>query len=135
MVKHDFDISAPIIVLEPEIKGHDSVRTLKVALDTGATYMMIPWEIAEVLGYAPELSKERIDMTTASGVEKVPLITLKSVSVLGMKAEDVKVAVHDLPQRSYVDGLLGLSFLKNFRICLDFRQGILEIDKDIHLTR
>jgi len=128
MVKHDFDISAPIIVLEPEIEGCDSVRTLKVALDTGATYMMIPWEIAEVLGYNPELSKERIDMTTASGVEKVPLITLKSVSVLGMKAEDIKVAVHDLPQRSYVDGLLGLSFLKNFKICLDFRQGILEID-------
>lgn len=90
MVKHDFDISVPVIVLEPEIEGCDSVRTLKVALDTGATYMMIPWEIAEVLGYNPELSKERIDMTTASGVEKVPLITLKSVSVLGMKAEDIR---------------------------------------------
>jgi len=128
MVEHGFNANGPIIVMEPEIKGIGSVRTLKTALDTGATYMMIPWEIAEILGYEPELSQERTNMTTASGVEKVPLITLNSVSVLGKKAENVKAVVHDLPPRSYVDGLLGLSFLKNFRVCLDFREGVLEIE-------
>ncbi len=128
MVKHGFNVHSPIILLESKIESIDGVRTLKTALDTGATYMMVPWEIAEVLGYEPELSKERINMITASGVEKVPLITLNSVSVLGKKAENVKAIVHDLPPRSYVDGLLGLSFLKNFKVCLDFREGILEIE-------
>lgn len=118
MVKYRFNVHSPIILLELKIEGIDGVRTLKVALDTGATYVMIPWDIAEILGYEPGLSKERINMTTASGVEKVPLITLNSVKVLGKKAENVKAIVHDLPPRSYVDGLLGLSFLRNFRICL-----------------
>lgn len=127
MVKYNFDPLQPIVVLYTEIKGNMIIRP-KMALDTGATYLMVSWEMAEVLGYKPELSKERIDMTTASGVEKVPLITLKSVSVLGKRARNVKAVVHDLPPRSYVDGLLGLSFLKNFKICLDFRKGILEIE-------
>ncbi len=99
-----------------------------MALDTGATYVMIPWEIAEILGHKPHLSKKRIDMTTASGVEKVPLITLKLVSVLGKKAANVPAVVHDLPPRSCVDGLLGLSFLKHFKTCQDFKKGILTID-------
>ena len=128
MVKHSFNVHSPIILMELKIEGIDSVRTLKVALDTGTTYVMIPWEIAEILGYEPGLSKERISMATASGVEKVPLITLNSVKVLGKKAENVKAIIHDLPPRSYVDGLLGLSFLRNFRICLDFRKGVLEIE-------
>ena len=133
MVKYNFDPLQPIIALYVGIKGNkrnkgNMVIRSKMALDTGATYLMVSWEMAEVLGYEPELSKERIDMTTASGVEKVPLITLKSVSVLGKRARNVKAIVHDLPPRSYVDGLLGLSFLKNFKVCLDFRKGILEIE-------
>jgi hypothetical protein len=35
--------------------------------------------------------------------------------------------VHDLPPKSRVDGLLGLSFLSNFNIHLLLRDGLLEI--------
>lgn len=81
-----------------------------------------------MLGYKPELSKEREPMITASGVEKAPLIALKSLNVLGMTAHNIKTIVHDLPEKSYVDGLLGLSFLKRFKLSLDFRNGILELE-------
>jgi len=67
-------------------------------------------------------------MITASGVEKAPLIALKSLNVLGMTAHNIKTIVHDLPEKSYVDGLLGLSFLKRFKLSLDFRNGILELE-------
>ncbi|MBU2461581.1 retroviral-like aspartic protease family protein [bacterium] len=98
-----------------------------MALDTGATYMMISWETAEVLGIKPELSRERVEIITASGVEKAPLVTLKSVTVFSKEAKEVKAVVHDLPPRSYVDGLLGLSFLKNFKFCIDFKEGVLDL--------
>jgi clan AA aspartic protease (TIGR02281 family) len=117
-----------IIVLEAEIKGKSGTDSIKMALDTGATYVMIPWEFAEILGYAPEVSRKRIPMITASGIEKAPVITLDSITVLGKKAEDVPAVVHDLPQRSYVDGLLGLSYLRNFDTQLYFKKGILEIN-------
>jgi len=129
MVRHQFDPKAPAIVLSLTLEGDSGIKKkISMALDTGATYMMIPWEIAEVLGYEPALSRERIDMVTASGVEKVPLVVLKSVTLLGKSATDIKAIVHNLPQRSYVDGLLGLSFLKNVKTCLDSKKGILELD-------
>ncbi|MFH1562227.1 MAG: retropepsin-like aspartic protease [Nitrospirota bacterium] len=89
--------------------------------------MMISWETAEVLGINPELSRERIEIVTASGIEKAPLVILKSVTVFGKEAKDIKAVVHDLPPKSYVDGLLGLSYLRNFKFCIDFKKGFLEL--------
>jgi len=128
-MKLNFDPESSVIVITPTFIGtNDKKKKIDMALDTGATYTMIPWGIAEVLGYTPELKKERIELITASGVEKAPLITLKSISILKKKAEDVKTIVHDLPPKSYVDGLLGLSFLKQFKLTIDFKKGILELE-------
>lgn len=89
--------------------------------------MMIPWQIANALGYTPEVSKFRVDIVTASGVERVPVIKLDSVTVLKEEARDVEAVVHELPPRGNVDGLLGLSFLRNFKLTLDMRKGFLEL--------
>lgn len=37
---------------------------------------MVRWEVAEALGIKPEISRERIEVITASGREIVPLINL-----------------------------------------------------------
>ena len=108
--------------------ANTQVRRLLVALDTGATYTMIPWDIAEALGYEPAISGRKVDIITASGVHKAPLITLSSICALGKEARNVDCVVHDLPQASRVEGLLGLSFLRNFTVLLDFRKGLLKID-------
>lgn len=71
---------------------------------------------------------KRVDIITASGCERVPLVNLKSLDLFDKKVEDLEVAVHDLPSRSYVDGLLGLNFLRDFRISMDFVRGILEVE-------
>ena len=126
MAKVKFDPEAPVIVIYVTIKGRVK-ETARMALDTGATYIMIPWDIAGALGYEPERSKERVDMVTASGVERALLITLESVSLGGEEVKRVQALVHDLPPRSYVDGLLGLSFLRNFGLSLDFKEGTLEL--------
>lgn len=88
---------------------------------------MIPWKTAEILGLEPELSKERIEIITASGVEKAPLVTLKSLVVLGKRIEEVIVVVHDLPSKSYVDGLLGVKSLVDLKLKIDFNEGILKV--------
>ena len=123
-----FDKNAPVIVLDTEIEGIKEKTTKRLALDTGATYVIIPWDVAELLGYKPELSKEKTAMITASGVEFAPVIELKAMSVLGKKSFNIKSIVHDLPQKSYVDGLLGLSFLRNFNLHINFKNGYLELE-------
>ncbi len=128
MSRFRFNTKAPVIILSILLEGRDSSKQkIKMALDTGATYTMIPWETAEVLGLEPELSKERIEIITASGVEKAPLVTLKSIVVLGKRIERVEAVVHDLPPKSYVDGLLGLKSLVKLMLKIDFDKGILEV--------
>ncbi len=105
-MKYKFDPDAPIIVVEPELEGEIVTERIKMVLDTGATYTMIPWKIAGVLGLKPEISERRVDITTASGVESVPLINMKSITLFDKKVDNLDVVIHDLPSRSYVDGLL-----------------------------
>jgi len=61
MAKVKFDREAPVIVVYVTIKGRVT-GTARMALDTGATYTMIPWDLAGALGYEPEKSRERVDM-------------------------------------------------------------------------
>lgn len=120
------DRTASIIILETRLFGPNGKCRIEMALDTGATYTMIPWDVTEILGYDPTKSRERIILTTASTIEKGPLITLERIKIFDVEVENVKVAVHDLPPKSRVDGLLGLSFLKHFNIDLHFKEGLLE---------
>jgi len=60
MSKTNFDPELPVIAVDITLEGKtDTKRRIRVVLDTGATYTMIPWEIAEALGYKPEISKEK----------------------------------------------------------------------------
>lgn len=126
-MKYSFDPESPIIVMEVELEGEEVIERVKMALDTGATYTMIPWKMAEVLGLRPEISERKVKITTASGVEAAPIIVVNSISCASKSVKNVEGIVHDLPERSHVDGLLGLSFLRRFKVCIDFKEGVLEI--------
>lgn len=91
---------------------------------------MIPWEIAEAIGYKPEVSKEKVTLITASGVETAPLIVIKKIRFLDEDINNVTVVCHDLPPKSYVTGLLGSSFLRHFKIMIDYLKGMLEISRE-----
>lgn len=121
------DAKDPVVIIKVECFGEKGSRILDLIFDTGSTYTMIPWKVAESLGYSPALSRRRVSIVTASTTETVPLITIKSMVALGHKVDHVDVACHDLPPKSRVDGLLGLSFLRNSDIDLCFKKGILEI--------
>ncbi len=127
-MRYSFDPECAIIVVEVKLEGEEVTQRVKMALDTGATYTMIPWKMAEVLGLRPEISDRKIDITTASGVEAAPLVLVNSASCGTKDVDNLEVVVHDLPERSHVDGLLGLSFLRNFDVRLNFKKGVLVID-------
>ena len=47
---------------------------------------------------------------TGSGMEAAPMMTVPAMELMGVRVTAVPALCHDLPQRSLVDGLLGLSF-------------------------
>jgi len=75
----------PIIVLRPVLSGPKGKCRIEMALDTGVPFTMISWNIAEKLGYDPDLSKRGTHLVTASTTEEVPLITIKSIKLMDLR--------------------------------------------------
>jgi hypothetical protein len=55
---------------------------------------------------------------------------LRSASTIGQQVANLEVLGHDLPAESGVDGLLGLNFLRQFKLTIRFRRGIVELIKE-----
>ena len=118
-------LKKPIIV-DVRIAGKRR-RRVKLLLDTGATTTILSWDILKDIGYDPAISNRRKDVTTANGVIEAPLVKVKGMSIGHFKVKNTDVICHDIPELIRVDGLLGLNFIENFRVCIDYKKGVLEI--------
>lgn len=92
-----------------------------MALDTGATTIVINAAILVALGYAPATSPDRVQMTTGSGIEFVPRLPVDRIQALGQNRSQFVVIAHTLPPTTSVDGLVGLDFLRGQELTIDFR--------------
>jgi clan AA aspartic protease (TIGR02281 family) len=124
----NFDPESFGIVFPIKLTGPNGTKKIQMLIDTGATLCIIPFDIAIAIGYKPSASKDYSDITTASGTETMPLIKIEKLSLMGKEVKNVKTLCHDLPPTSRVDGLLGLSYLKHFKLTIDFKAGILAIE-------
>lgn len=114
------------IIVDAEIVGQTSIIT-KLVLDTGASFVVLPWKLALAIGLKIDPQKT-IQTTTATAVETVPQVIIPQISVLGKKAINVEAIIKDLPPEAPIDGLLGLSFLKNFKLTINFPHGELILE-------
>lgn len=96
---------------------------LSLALDTGATATMVNQSRLMQLGYDPAGSPDRLQVTTGSGIEFVPRVTVEKIAALGQERAGCLVLCHTLPPTVGVDGLLGLDFLRGQILTIDFRKG------------
>lgn len=114
------------IILDTYLEGKIILHA-KFVLDTGASFVVLPWWIATGLNLKID-PKKLTATTTASTVENVPLTTIPKITALEKTAHHVPCIVKDLPPEAGVDGLLGLSFLRNFSLSLDFKKGVLWLE-------
>lgn len=121
-----FDPSSPSIIVSADIKA-GFPTTAKLILDTGASYVVLPYDMVSAIGISIN-PNNTVRLTTASTTETIPEIIIPEISVLGKKVKNVKAIVKDLPSEAPADGLLGLSFLKHFKLTIDFKKGILALD-------
>ena len=93
-------------------------------VDTGATMVTIPFSTARNLGIIISVRNPRRKIYTASGELYAPEVVLDSISLEGYEVNNVKALVMDLPNQPDV-GLLGLNFLRRFRMDLNTDEGML----------
>lgn len=96
-------------------------------LDTGASVTTISTRVARELGINTGFGSPTTEISTASGILRVPLATLDSIQVGGAEARDVRVVVLDLPKGPQLTGLLGNTFLSRFRVQLDAANAVLTL--------
>ena len=128
-----YDPSASSIVVDLLLEAADGSSSLliPVVLDTGASLTIVATDIMAQLGYDPanpRLARQRI--ITGGGGEYAPRTTVRSATAIGQRVANLEVLCHDLPPESGVDGLLGLSFLKHFKLTVRFRKGIIDLTKE-----
>jgi clan AA aspartic protease (TIGR02281 family) len=120
-------LEIPIIFQRVRIDGMHASREIDMILDTGAIYTAISWDIAKDIGYDPAIAQNRVPIITANGVIEVPKIKVEAIGFRELYVEDVEVICHDIPEIAEIEGLLGLTFLKHFKVLLDFKNSIIEI--------
>ena len=131
MAKTKFDTSSNVITVDAEVMNRDNTdfESLRMVLDTGATYTIIPWNVAFSLGYDPAVSKRRVKLIMGGSVEYAPIITVTAFTALGESIAHFDVICHDLPEDAKVDGLVGMNFLRNFDLSVKFSEGIIELKR------
>lgn len=95
---------------------------------TGATWSVVNWDLAVLVGYDPAIVSERIQITTGSGIEFVPQIVIEKMEALGQERRNFPVLCHTLPPSATVDGVLGLDFFRGQRLVIDFRTGSVTVE-------
>lgn len=120
-------IGIPIIVKNVKLTGPAGSVCIDMILDTGAAITTISWADLKIVGYDPAVIEERQKIITANGVIEVPCLKLKRISMADIAAQEVEIICHDIPELAIVRGMLGLSFLKNFRTVIDYKKDFLEI--------
>lgn len=87
------------------------VIVLRLLLDTGASYTVLPVEVVEASGCDTQHPLRRVRMIAATGVIVAPVVAVPWLHCLGRRVENFPVAAHTLPGSTFVDGLLGMDFL------------------------
>lgn len=116
-----------ILVRRVTIAGPSGSIETDLVLDTGAMITILARPLVEAVGYDVDTTNSTQRIVTGNGVVNLPLVTIEKISVQDIRAENLRVCVHTIPEMAHFGGLLGLDFLKPFRTIIDMPGGTLEI--------
>ena len=127
-MKYSFDLNEGIIIVPCRIHGPSGKKiVIRLALDTGATTTTVNWEALMWAGYDPASTKDRVKMITGTGEEYVPQLKLVKFEALGISKSNMQVLCHTMPASSTVDGVIGLNFMQDLKLSINFKDRVLEI--------
>ena len=112
-----------LIIVRVQLWGQTGNAYANLALDTGATVTLVDPTVLVSIGCDPAASSNRSQMTTGSGVEYVPRLSLDRFLALGHERTQFEIIAHTLPPSASVDGVLGLDFFRDNKLTIDFRNG------------
>ena len=95
--------------------------TAPMLLDTGADFTVLTKQVARDLRLSPLNHLPMQEFKTAGGAVRLPVATLQSLRVGTTEVRDVEVAI-DIDGHMPM-GLLGMTFLRHFKVTVDHQRG------------
>lgn len=118
-----FNPKEGLIIVPTRLFGPNGDTVVHFALDTGATGSLLNWDVAVLIGYDPAVVKDRIHITTGSGIEFAPRLKFIKIEALKKVRKNFPIICHTLPPSANVDGLLGLDFFRGTNLNIDLTSG------------
>jgi predicted aspartyl protease len=129
-VTFEFDSWASIIEVQAAYSTGTggAIFALRLALDTGATQTVInPTSLRQIPDF-----RERVEggynVETANGEVVTFGLRLPALFALGLMREEFTVIVHDIGSSLPSDGVIGLDFLRERELRINFRRGEIELN-------
>lgn len=117
-----------VIVINAIIKGKYEFR---LALDTAATHTTIDSNVLYFSGYELKDSLGEKEIETSNGIVVVEIFEIEVLESLGISKINVQVQVYDFLAHGILsdyDGVIGLDFLQDHKVCIDFRTSEIIVD-------
>ena len=124
MADFEYQLDGELIVVPVYLIGKNGVYDGMFIWDTGSSGIIIDHSVASDIGYSARDGIGFSAVTSAVGKERGYRLVIKEIEVLNKKINDVEVRCHDLKDQG-VKGLIGMSFLKQFKWCLDPKKQII----------
>lgn len=118
-----FDPDDSLIIVHAMIWGPRGRKGLALALDTAATQTHVIPDVLDDIGYGPRDGDRITSITSAIGEEPGYMMRVAKFSALGFTSNDARIHVHDLPETLGIQGLLGLSFLRQLNYEIRSAEG------------
>jgi hypothetical protein len=104
---------------------------LRLALDTAASHTTVDSNVLFMLGYELKDAIGESEVETSNGIIVVEVYNLLKINCLGIEHTSFPIQVYDFLAHgvtSDYDGVIGLDFLKNEKICIDFKNCIVTVN-------
>ena len=112
------------VVVEAMLNGR---LTVPMLLDTGADFTVLTKQVARDLRISSLEDLPKLPFKTAGGMVMFPIATLQSLRVGTAEARDVNVAID--PDGHMPMGLLGMTFLRHFKVTVDQQRGQVKFER------
>ncbi|MDX8387551.1 MAG: TIGR02281 family clan AA aspartic protease [Ghiorsea sp.] len=110
------------------IAGSVNGVNMRFVVDTGATLLAIPPEIAKRAGLL-KLPSQEITAQTANGAIKVQRVTIKQVTIAKINQSNIDATIQSVSTVDANLGLLGMSFFNKYKMTIDHTKREIQLDK------